>query len=182
MLFELFQDAGGAGVVQTITAGPGITVTDTDPANPQVEIAAATMALITGALQAGNNVSLLTNDAGYITSLARPVTVWNNGATLLVSTLTPERIVLQDAASIGQSVSFTGAQGLPVGFHFTLRANAPGVYTGPYAILGMTQLSGKAQTNIPLANFTPDGYSVVDFYKVTTSNEWVAVGDFQIVP
>jgi hypothetical protein len=62
---------GGGGQVDSVVAGTGIDVDDTDPVNPEVSLDSATqtsLGLADTALQSGDNVSTLTNDAGYLTS------------------------------------------------------------------------------------------------------------------
>lgn len=59
------------GVVETIVPGAGIDVDSTDPANPEVALDASTIAtlgLAASAVQPGDNVSVLVNDAGYTTN------------------------------------------------------------------------------------------------------------------
>jgi hypothetical protein len=62
---------GGGGQVDSVVAGTGIDVDATDPVNPEVSLDSASVAslgLADTALQSGDNVSDLTNDAGYLTS------------------------------------------------------------------------------------------------------------------
>jgi hypothetical protein len=62
---------GSGGQVDSVVAGTGIDVDATDPINPEVSLDSATissLALADSSLQSGDNVSVLTNDAGYLTS------------------------------------------------------------------------------------------------------------------
>lgn len=62
--------AGAPGVVQSVVAGTGITIDSTDPAAPIVALTVgvlASLALANSAMQPGDNVSDLVNDAGYLT-------------------------------------------------------------------------------------------------------------------
>lgn len=56
------------GVVDTVVAGSGIAVDSTDAANPIVALSPATISTLGTALQPGDNVSELVNDAGYSTT------------------------------------------------------------------------------------------------------------------
>lgn len=65
--------AGGAsgGQVDSVVAGTGIDVDDTDPVNPEVSLDSATLAslgLADSSLQPGDNITELTNNAGYLTA------------------------------------------------------------------------------------------------------------------
>lgn len=67
-LLKMVVLAGTAGV-QSVQPGAGIEVDATDPHNPEVALNAATLAsldLADDALQPGENISLLFNDAGYL--------------------------------------------------------------------------------------------------------------------
>lgn len=55
--------------LESIVAGTGIDVDATDPKNPIVSISGSVLSVIASALQPGDNVSDLVNDAGYLTSL-----------------------------------------------------------------------------------------------------------------
>lgn len=71
------------GVVDTVVGGAGVDVDSTDPANPIVNLDASTiadLALAASAVQPGDNVSVLVNDAGYTTNLGT-VTSVDLGAT-----------------------------------------------------------------------------------------------------
>ena len=62
---------GGGGSVDTVTSGTGITVNNTDPANPVVALSSgsqAAIALANTAVQPGANITTLTNNAGYTTN------------------------------------------------------------------------------------------------------------------
>lgn len=59
-------DVDPGGQVNSVGAGSGIDVDSSDPANPEVSLAAAIEASINSALQPGSNISDLNNDAGYL--------------------------------------------------------------------------------------------------------------------
>lgn len=76
---------GGGGGVEAVLPGEGIEVDSSDPTMPAVSLSLASQAaldLATSALQAGDNISELVNDAGYVNvdeaALAAPVQSVNN--------------------------------------------------------------------------------------------------------
>jgi hypothetical protein len=79
---------GGGGTVDTVVAGTGIDVDSTDPANPVVALDSATqtsLILADSALQSGDNISELTNDAGYTTNTGTVTSVDVTGGVGLTS-------------------------------------------------------------------------------------------------
>jgi hypothetical protein len=79
---------GGGGTVDTVVSGTGIDVDSTDPANPVVALDSATQAslvLADSALQSGDNISELTNDAGYTTNTGTVTSVDVTGGVGLTS-------------------------------------------------------------------------------------------------
>jgi hypothetical protein len=74
----------GGGQVDTIVAGAGIDVDATDPINPEVALDSASIAslvLADTSVQPGNGVSVLANDAGYLTSSAIIDSITNGDTT-----------------------------------------------------------------------------------------------------
>lgn len=61
--------------VESIAAGTGIVVDDTDPANPEVSVDPTLITEIGTALQPGDNVSELVNDAGYTSNVGTVTSV-----------------------------------------------------------------------------------------------------------
>lgn len=134
---------GSGGTVDTIVEGTGIDVDATDPANPIVSIDSATqasLALADSATQPGDNVSTLTNDAGYLTSA--PVSSVN-GQTGVVSLDTDD---IADTAS-NRYTNDTDIARL---------ANTSGTNTGDQAsIVGITGTTAEFNT----ANTDADFYT-----------------------
>lgn len=115
-----------AGGVQSVGAGSGITVDNANPLIPVVSLSAATLASLTlagSALQSGDDISELVNDAGYLT--VAPVTSVNSlvGDVNLTTTNIPEganlyytdvradsRIALQKGVSLGLATLDTGGK------------------------------------------------------------------------
>jgi hypothetical protein len=128
--------------VISVAAGTGIEVDDDDPANPEVSLNSATQASLSSAdtaLQPSDNVSELTNDAGYITASdipAAPVTSVNGqtGAVVL------------DAGDVGADAAGSAAQALSDANDYTDSAVA-GVDTGV-----MTVVAGN---NVTVDNTDP---------------------------
>ena len=70
--YPLKTISGGGGVIQTVTNTDGnITITGSN--NLTINIAPSLLSVINSALQVGDNISDLNNDAGYITDLEEKV-------------------------------------------------------------------------------------------------------------
>jgi hypothetical protein len=70
--------SAGSGTVDSVVAGTGIDVDATDPTNPEVALDAASiasLALADTSVQPGDNVSVLTNDAGYTNNVGTVTSV-----------------------------------------------------------------------------------------------------------
>ena len=91
---------GGGGQVDSVVGGTGIDVNATDPVNPTVNLDSATVAslgLADSALQSGDNISLLNNDAGYTTNVGTVTSV--SGGTGLTGSVTSSGSISLNSAS-----------------------------------------------------------------------------------
>lgn len=82
---EWIDNIGGGGTMDSVVGGTGIDVDNTDPVNPVINLdssVVSSLSLADSSVQPGDNISDLTNDAGYITSA--PVTSVNSATGVVV--------------------------------------------------------------------------------------------------
>jgi hypothetical protein len=73
ILQEIAAGGGGGGTVDSVVAGTGIDVDATDPANPEVALqpsVVTSLGLADTSVQPGDNISVLTNDEGFLDQAA----------------------------------------------------------------------------------------------------------------
>ena len=166
---------GGGGQVNTVVGTVNeIDVDATDPVNPILSLATAvtdSLALADTALQSGDNVSELTNDAGYITSAPVDSVNGNTGVVVLVE----EEI---DGTAI-YDATFTGVENLDLDTFTALRAILTGNTTitvsntpsSGESFVRSLKISSTATESLTL----PVGWNVTGTYSADTT-----INDIQI--
>ena len=165
LTWELFSGGGGGGgtVDSVVGTTNEIDVDSTDAANPVVSLASAvttSLGLADSALQSGDNVSELTNDAGYLTSAPVP-----------------------DEEEIVGTATYNGAMTGTVNLDLSTFSSFYGVLTGATTItVTNTPASGesfvrtlKLSSTVTEALTLPVAWKVIGTYSADTT-----INDFQI--